>query len=157
MAKTILIPIDFKVQSLNTLKLALADSQADDVTVILVYPETLSDSITELMFYSPGKRIRALTGAEFKKALDILVNRFERQVSDIRIELLHAPHRQFLLNFLKAHRISEIYVPKRYQLSPGANGFDPIPGLKKSGLPVYEMDWEPGSAGSVNELNALFR
>lgn len=157
MAKTILIPIDFKVECLNTLKLALAHSEETGLKVLLVYSETLSDSITDLVFYSAEKRIRALTGPEFKKALDILTNRFETRVSTISIVLLHSPGKGFLHHFLEANQVNEIYLPKKYELRPGRGGFNPVPVIKMSGLPIHEMEWEPGSfTNGVSELDALF-
>jgi hypothetical protein len=60
MPKRILIPIDFSVESLNTLKRALDGLGDTHVEVILMYAEYLSDSITELLFYSPDDKRKEL-------------------------------------------------------------------------------------------------
>jgi len=60
MPKTILIPIDFRVASLNTLKYALERSSGSPHRVILIYAEYLEDSITELLFYRPESKPRSL-------------------------------------------------------------------------------------------------
>ena len=68
MVKNILVPIDFQVASLNTMKLALEDREDCEVRVILMYSEFLTDSISDLLFYSPHKIIDAKLTPEFKEA-----------------------------------------------------------------------------------------
>ena len=52
MARKILVPIDFRVASLNTLKLALEAEEADEVQVLLLLATQLSNSITKSLTQS---------------------------------------------------------------------------------------------------------
>lgn len=140
--KRILIPVDFKVQSLNTLKLAMASIDNYAVSVTLMFAEIPSDSITDLLFYSPARRIDSLTTVEFRKAMAILMNRYENTITEINIELLHSMSDSYFENFLEANRIDEIYIPEQYKLNICGRAFDPIPVIMRSGARVFPVKWE---------------
>ncbi|MBL7936163.1 MAG: hypothetical protein JNM51_10200 [Bacteroidia bacterium] len=141
MAKTILIPVDFTPESLNTLKLALKENSISGVNVILMYSEYLTDSITDLLFYSADRIIESHITPDFEETISILKNRYETDIKTIKIELFHGYNINSFKNFIEAKRIDAIYIPKKYTLKLKKNGFDPIPFIKKSGLPVQEMEW----------------
>ena len=65
MGKKILIPIDFRIESLNTLKYALEERKQEKSSVILMYSAYNSDSITDLLFYNPTKIVETLPSSEF--------------------------------------------------------------------------------------------
>lgn len=157
MVKTILIPVDFRVESLNTLKLALNQSNDNSIEIVLMYAEFLSDSISDLLFYSQEKIINARINPEFSKAISILKNRFENKIRRFEIEVFHGRNQSSLERFIKAHKIDEIYIPKTYVLKLSGPAFDPLPLLKKYQLPVYQIDWNQKQESSEeDQLNALF-
>ncbi len=157
MQKTILIPIDFHVESLNTLKLALKQNADSEVQVVLMYCEYLSDSIRDLLFYSPHKRIAELASADFHDAISIIRNRFSTTLISLRIELFHGHNASAFRNFTDGNRIDEIYIPKSYTLKKYKSGFDPGPLIKKSRLPFFEMDWATDtSLSQQDQLGFLF-
>lgn len=157
MAETILIPTDFCVASLNTLKRALERSDNRKFNVILVYSEYLNTSISDLLFYSPNKSIDTRLSFEFKEALQIIKNRFEENISNIKIQLFHGYSTQFLNNFLESNTIDKIFIPKNYKLKIDKKSFDPIPLLKKTKFPIIEIDWDVVTASTEQEqLIALF-
>ncbi|MES2616985.1 MAG: hypothetical protein V4613_03850 [Bacteroidota bacterium] len=158
MAKTILIPIDFSIESLNTLKLALEQNKHEPLNVVLMYAETLSSSITELLFYSPGKTIQSLTSLQFNDAITIIKNTYESTLQLIRIELFHGFTKSALANFYEANKIDLVYLPMHYRLSIKKNAFDPIPLIKKSHIPYHEVSWNSNTrATNEDELNQLFK
>jgi hypothetical protein len=157
MERTILIPIDFKIESLNTLKLALNSIENEHANVVLMYAEYLTDSITELLFYSPKKTIKSLKSPEFEEAISIIKNRYETVIRSIEIELFHGYNVNAFKEFVEAKKIDTIYIPKNYSLRLPKNGFDPIPLIKKSKLSYQEMGWETSTYTSEQlQLNALF-
>lgn len=158
MAKTILVPTDFRIESLNTLKKALGEYQHDQsINVVLLYAEFLSDSIVDLLFYAPHKRINTLVSPEFRQALSMIENRYNDKIDHVRIELFHASNTNASNNFLEGKQIEEIYYPKSYRLKLSKHGFDPIPFLKKSKLPQFEIEWENGNnLSSEDNLATLF-
>ncbi|MFY9308477.1 MAG: hypothetical protein WAQ28_05425 [Bacteroidia bacterium] len=157
MAKTILVPTDFHVASLNTLKLVLENTQTEQVYVILVYSEYLNTSITDLLFYSPYRIINSRISNEFNEALQILKNRFRGTITDITIKVFHEPNRKMLKRFIETHNVEEIFIPKTYKLKTHKCSFDLVPIIKNTSLPFYEIEWESNHTHSEQEqLIALF-
>jgi len=159
MVKTILVPIDFRVASLNTLKLALESRKDYRIKVILMYSEFLSNSIADLLFYSPDKIINSHLTSEFNEALEILKNRYVGMLSDVQIKLFHGNGSSSLNAFLIGHKIDEIFVPKTYRLMTPKKGFSPIPFIRKNSISVFEIEWSTNNNNSQTEqeqLTALF-
>lgn len=158
MAKRMLIVTDLRVESLNTLRLALEHAGEEQVEIVLMYAETSPDSITEMLFHNPEYRIKELVKPEFQEALAILKNRYENVICSLRIRLFSGFTTNAFRNFAEGLRIEVVYLPRTYQLQPGERGFDPTPYIKKSGLPYHELDYTPG-ANSVkdNVLDSLFK
>ena len=157
MAKTILVPIDFNIESLNTLKIALNELHDIRANIILMYSEYTSDSIADLLFYSPDKRLKTLLKPEFMEALTILKNRYEKVIDTISVEFFHGYGVNAFINFVEGKKIDAIYIPNNYTLKTDSNSFDPIPIIKKSKLPYREAEWTPSSRTSQEEqLSHLF-
>ena len=141
MVKRILIPTDFTIESLNTLKYALQDNQIFELEVTLLYAEFLTDSITELLFYSKNQLVESRLTEGFTTALSVLENHFKEIVS-IRFELLHANKTAAALQLLKINKIDEVYIPRSYSLDCRKKAFDTIPLLKSTMYPITEIDWD---------------
>ena len=157
MQKTILIPTDFQVESLNTLKLALKHQNNQKVRVVLMYSEYLTDSITELLFYSPKEIIKSSIKPEFEEALAIIKNRFPKTLVEISMQMFHGFTTNAFLHFAHANNIDEVYIPKNYTLIKSTKSFDPLPLLRKSKLPIYEMNWNNNTKVSRgDQLEAIF-
>lgn len=158
MVKTILIPIDFSIESLNTLKYALEQNKQEKFKIVLFYAETLSTSISDLLFYSPIKRIQELSTPKFKDAIHIIKNTYESNIQQIRIELFHGYNKNAFLNFHEGFQIDLVYLPANYRLTPKQRGFDPIPLIKKSKVLFNEVNWSSDKRNSNDdELNQLFK
>lgn len=159
MAETILVPTDLRVASLNTLKLALELIDDNRIHVILVYAQYTGDSITDLLFNSPKKRLNNLVTPEFKEALEILRNCFEAKLlNGIDVEMYSGYNANALGNFIEAFGVTKIFIPKNYTLQPAHKmAFDITPMLKKIELPVFELEWDSGRVESEEQqLIALF-
>lgn len=157
MTKTILIPIDFSVASLNMLKLALEDMKSESIHVILMYSEFPSDSITDLLFYSETTIIYKKTTPNFTEALEVIKNRFEKTLLSINIKVFHAYNVKALEVFLKANRVDELYIPKKFKLAENNRAFDPVPLLREVDLPTKELEWsEENFLNIKDQLQALF-
>lgn len=141
MTKTILIPTDFRVASLNTLKYALEKSSGGSYHVILIYAEYLEDSITELLFYRPESKIASKITPEFRNALEVLRNRFEFQIADLDIKLFHNRSRRGLRRFVENHKIDEIYIPQTYHLKMPRKAFDLVSIIRQTFIDYREIDW----------------
>ena len=158
MLKKILIPIDFRIESLNTLTYCLEERKEEKSTVVLMYSAYSSDSITELLFYNPAKIIEALVSPNFTDAINIIKNKYESSLHSFKIELFHGLDRNAFLNFYGAQGIDLVYLPKDYCLKPHKNGFDPIPLIKKSKVQYREVAWtRDHDTTDKDELNQLFK
>ena len=156
MVKNILIPTDFCVASLNTLKQAMEVDGTQDISVVLAYAEYLSDSEMDLLFYSPSKIINEKLRPEFKEAIEILRNRYSN-LKKISIKLFHGNSLGYLENFISANNIAEIYLPKSYRFRTQGRSFDPVKLFRQSSVRVVEKDWEQYLNKSEQEhLIALF-
>lgn len=158
MVKKILIPIDFKIESLNTLKYCLEERKLEKSSVILMYSAYNGDSITEILFYNPGKIVEALVSSNFNDAINIIKNTYESSFDSFKIELFHGLNTKAFLNFYDAHGIDLVYLPKDYCLKPYKNGFDPIPLIKKSKVEFREVAWSSeNDLADKDDLNKLFK
>lgn len=142
MSKTILVPIDFRIESLNTLRFALEDNRHEKLNIILMYSEYQDNSITQMLFYSSEQRISKLSTQEFKDTLGIIRNMYETSINSLRIELFHGLNSNAFKNFHIANKIDLIVLPKNLSLQPHKNGFDPIPLIKSSKLEYTEIGWD---------------
>jgi hypothetical protein len=154
-AKKILVPIDFRVASLNTVKLALEAQEGEQVQVVLLYADRLSNSITELLFYSPAANLREKMTPEFRETLSILRCRYEHEILGLTIEAFHGMNAAAMHAFLEAHGIDTAYIPKTYRLHLGAAP-DPCQLLLKTSVPVFQMDWEGSRQPSALETLTSF-
>lgn len=155
--RTILIPIDFRVASLSALSLALEQTDEPTVRVVLLYCESLDNSITELLFYSPERTIDDLLTRDFRDALTILLNRFENTVDDLRIELFHGHAQRAFDALLDTLQIDAVYVAKSYRLHLAGRAFDPMPYIRKSNVPHYELTSDrPHLTAEQDKLENLF-
>jgi hypothetical protein len=158
MVKKILIPIDFRTESLNTLKYALEEQKQEKSSIILMYSVFSSDSISELLFYNPSKIIEALVSSNFNDAINIIKNTYESSLHSLIIELFHGLNINAFLSFHEAHGIDLVYLPRDYNLKPHKNGFDPIPVIIKSKVQYREVAWTSDHHTTNNdELNQLFK
>ncbi len=140
MTKTILVPVDLNVASLNTLRLALESLPDQKVKVMLIYPKNMDNNITDLLFLSPYRIIRSFMTPEYKEALEVIKNRFSEKIVYVSIKLFYGNTSAFLKNFIAANGIDAIIIPKNYKFHTAQQLFDPISLLKKAKVPVYEID-----------------
>jgi hypothetical protein len=147
MQKNILIPTDFTVESLVQVKQAVQQNQGHQLNIILVYSCFLTDSISELLFYSPEKIIKQNAGQKFHEALSILKNKFPDQISSINIEVFHGYSVSYLETFIKKQNIDHIYIPKNYTLKETDNSFDIIPFIVKSSIAYTKLEWNEEKLG----------
>lgn len=155
-ALKILVPTDLRVASLNTAKLALEMETSPQVSVMLLHPLRLSNSITDLLFTSPETAMHERSSNEFKEALAILRSRFESKLKHLSLVAHFGKNSSAMESLLQAHRVDAIYLPRTYRLRLGAV-VDPLPFLRRSGLPITEIDWpESNRSGEAEDLNSLF-
>lgn len=127
-----------------------------EIEAILLYSEYLTDSISELLFYSPKEKKSKLIPELFHEALTILKNRYEKNLISISVEFFHGYGTKAFENLLEGNRIDIIYIPSEYKLKPAKNGFDPLPLIRKCQIPFLEVSWSremnPSNGDSLSNL-----
>lgn len=157
MKKRILVPTDFQVESLNTLKLALKQHTDNEVIVHLVYGELLDESITRLLFYDPDKIIKKRITGSFTEALSIIRNRYAKNIADIQIELFHGYTITAFKLFALDRNIDEVYLPRTYRMKETSGSINLVDFASRTSLPVKWVEWDSNHGYTASdELVPLF-
>ncbi|HPM31902.1 MAG TPA: universal stress protein [Chryseolinea sp.] len=158
MQKTILIPTDFSIESLNLLKKAMQKYETSQFHVIFLHCLHSTDSIMDLLFSADEKLIESIVTHDFKEACKILKNKYGERIVTDRIEVFSGITQSAFQNFLEGNAIDEIFVPSEYTFKrTSKRSFDPVPFIRRSGLDITEVSWSQAeNAPEKNQLAALF-
>ena len=152
MKKTILIPTDFSVESLGAVKHAAENAQNEKVDIVLFHSITLSDSITELLFFSKSRMLAQMVSQDFTEACNILQNKYSSNVVNIRTDFFTGSNQTAFSMFLEGNKVDEVYMPlqSHFQL-PHKNSFNPMRFIQKANLPTVtmEMSQDVGLSGEI--------
>lgn len=149
MRKTVLIPTDFTVQSLNVLKSVLSTNASNiKLDIILLHGLSLSDSIRDLLFSSKYQQIESLTTPEFEEACEVIKNKFDSQISSLRIDLFTGYNVAAFNNYLEGNRVADIYVSDKKPVFTNKKSFDLSRFIEKSAANVVTVDAIPNTAFS---------
>lgn len=154
MKKTILIPTDFTVNSLNILKTILIQNEAKQTyNVILLHGMSLSDSIRDLLFFSKSKQIESLTNSEFEEAYEVIRNKFENQISSLRIDLFTGYNLSAFNNYLEGNKVEQIFISDKKPVLINKNSFDLSRFIEKCKVEVTKVDF--GANATVPEKGKI--
>jgi hypothetical protein len=141
MRKTILIPTDFTVNSLNVLKSILVNNQGKQTfDILLVHGISLSDSIRDLLFYSKAKQVESLTNPEFEEACEVIKNKFDSQISSLRIDLFTGYNLSAFENYLEGNKVEQIFTSDSKSVLSNKNSFDLSRFIDKCSVQVTKID-----------------
>lgn len=144
MRKTILIPTDFTVQSLNSLKSVLSNHSTHELyDIILLHGLSLDDSIRDLLFYSKYQHIDKLTNPEFEEACEVIKNKYDSQISSLRVDLFTGFTTSAFDNYLEGNRVVEIYLSDNKLALSNKNSFDLSQFIEKCNVKVVKIDSTP--------------
>jgi len=157
MKKTILIPTDFTMESLNLFKYVM-QSTTVDVHVIFFHCMMPSTSIIDLLFESSEEVVASLTSADFKEAISIIKNRYGTHRSTEVVELFKGRTNAAFLNFLDGNRVDEVVVPTEYQfIKAHSRSIDPMSFIKDVPVSIIEVSWTwSKNIPEKNQLAELF-
>lgn len=156
--KTILIPTDFSVSSLSTLKSLLSNNtQQHKYNIVLLHGYFTSDSVTDLLFFSKTNELRKLMRPEFKEALMVLKNKYASDINNIREDLFTGYTQRAFDNYVEANAIEEVYLPENYSFASFTKqSFSLLPfitncTLKVNGTnqPAYQQVPEAGQVAEI--------
>lgn len=158
MKKTVLVPTDFSVASLNALKSMLSKNPNLQFNIIFVHGYSVSDGISDLLFFSKRRVIDSICGEEFNEACVVLKNKFENQIGSIRKEIFSGFTNASFRNFAEANKVDEVCILSNFKYNPpSGKSFDLSSFVRKSNLPVVEIPYpEDGFVLEKDSMAELF-
>lgn len=125
MKKTIVIPTDFTVQSLNVLKTVLSqNSTRQQYNIILLHGFNLGDSIRDLLFFSKHQHIASLMNTEFEEAYEVIRNKFDSQICSLKIDLFTGYNSSAFNTYLEVNKVEQIFISDKKPAFANKNSFD---------------------------------
>lgn len=157
--KTILLPTDFTLNSLNLAKQAIeknAHSNAK-LNLLLVHGIDVSDSITDLLFFSKGKLLKSLIDDTFQEGCSVLRNGFGDELNSLRIDLFTGFTQSAFNAYVQANQVDAIlYADSTTKLRPHRSSVDIRRFFSKAAcdvefVPHFTNNWE-STSGSIGQL-----
>jgi hypothetical protein len=156
MAKTILVPTDFSIDSLSMVKNALERNSGNPLKIIFAVGIHLPDGIVETLFFSRHKVVDEMITKEFSEACEIIRNRYSSGIREMRVEPFSGFTQAAFRNFTDANGVDEMYYPTSPLHMPG-NAFDLVPFIRKARLPQFEVSGRLESSSiTKNSIAQLF-
>jgi hypothetical protein len=146
MPQNVLIPTDFTIESLNLLKAAAALDPRPK-RVLLFHAIHLSDSITDLLFFSKARFIESIANEDFWTAVKIIRNRYASVIKSVETDLFVGRNRAAFENFVVGNSIDAILVPEQYMFRRlHSKSADPLRFIRRSDEMVRQISWRRSQA-----------
>ncbi len=113
--KTILIPTDFSLQSLNIIKNATSYFAGEKLNVVLFHALHTPTDIQDLLFINPLAPQEKIT-EEFRHACAALKKRHSPIITGITFKSMYGNTAAVFRNFIEANGIDCIYMPEHVML-----------------------------------------
>jgi hypothetical protein len=157
MVKTILLPTDFSIRSLQPVRYALEEDSGERLNVIHVVGLRIPQSITELLFFSREDFVKKLSGEVFNEACQVIRNKYASRINEMRIEIFTGLTQGAFNLFLDGQGIDKMYIPEN-KLNFHHPCFDPTPFMKKSKVLHQTVSWhEKADELEYNSISVLFK
>lgn len=160
MPKKILIPTDFSIESLNVLKTFLQkDTTQEQYDVVLSCGYYLSESITDLLFFSKYKILRGLNTDAFMDAVSIIQNKYANALRSVNVDLFTGTSQAGFDDYLEGHKIDAIVYAANARFNPVIKkSFDLKKHIIKTERPKVSIDYKilPNHPSDLNDISALF-
>lgn len=138
--KSILIPTDFSLATLNCVSGFLDKNPDQKFEVTMVHFLQLSDSISELLMLSRRNREYQHISNEFEEAMDKLRKKYASQLTTLHAEFFYGSTVAVFKNFLEHKEIDAILMLHGHQYAKLAeNSIDPYLMVERSGYPVLTI------------------
>jgi len=149
--KTLLIPTDFNLASLNCIPGLVQRYAPEKVEVILVHMMKVTDNIGELLMLSRRSSEYRHISEDFYKACSQLKQQYADSINNIRIEFFYGSTVAVFKNFLEANEVDAIVMLENYDYRMlNKNSSEPALLANRSGYElVYTNCNEPASAKAI--------
>lgn len=106
--KTVLIPTDYRTESLQYIPQLLAKFYPEEVEVIMVHMMNITDCERELLMLSRRSAEYRHISDEFYEICFNLKDQFKSQLKNIRLEFFYGNTSAVFLNFMEANNIDAV-------------------------------------------------
>ncbi|MCZ4222049.1 hypothetical protein [Pedobacter rhodius] len=138
--KTVLIPTDFNLESLNILE-TLVQQKTEKLNIIFVHAFKLSDSITDMLMLSRRSRDYENVSDEFYQLINQFKNKYPNRINCIGIEYFYGSTVAAFKNFIEAFDVDCIAYLKNYAFKPiNKYSIDPKFLTERSGCEVLYLN-----------------
>ncbi len=158
MHKNVLIPTDFQIESLNTIKKVIHDlNDGDTVTVTLLHGYYLTDSISDLLFSSKRDILNQIVPSSFFEGCDLLKNKYDSQLEHVKIDLFHGLNKRAFKSYVSSNQIDNVYVPVGLSNKKATKrSFDLVPYIQKCCDNVSHVQFEEKQEENLENFSELF-
>ncbi len=139
--KTVLVPTDFKVESIKMIDALVQDQKNEQLNIVFLHAFKLSDSITDMLMLSRRSRDYEHVSNEFLQTLNEYKARYARQINYIGIEYFYGSTVAAFKNFIEALEVDSVAYLKDYNFSPiNKYSIDPKYLTERSGCEVLMLN-----------------
>ena len=156
--KRILIPTDFSIASLNVFKKALEQLEPEAYHFHFVVGQESSNSISDLLFYSKEKELKALISNDFIDAIQLIQNHYSTKIASITYDILHSQSKRYVKNYIEGNHISLLILPDNHTpMKQGKRSIDLVTVLSKMELETMTVDRDRvENDKATNKISDLF-
>ncbi|WP_293309582.1 hypothetical protein [Pedobacter sp. UBA5917] len=139
--KTVLIPTDFKLESIKIIDALVQHQGNQKLKIIFVHAFKLSDSITDMLMLSRRSRDYENVSGEFYQEINNAKAKYADQINTIGIEYFYGSTVAAFKNFLEAFDVSCIAYLKNYAFTPiNKYSIDPKILTERAGCEVIQLN-----------------
>lgn len=139
--KTVLIPTDFKLESIRIIDALVQHQGNQKLNIIFVHAFKLSDSITDMLMLSRRSRDYENVSDEFYQEINNAKAKYADQINTIGIEYFYGSTVAAFKNFIEAFDVSCIAYLKSYAFTPiNKYSIDPKFLTERAGCEVIQLN-----------------
>ncbi|MBW4889730.1 hypothetical protein KXQ82_08380 [Mucilaginibacter sp. HMF5004] len=151
--KTILIPTDFKPESLNCIAELVKKVYPEKLNIIMVHLLKITDSEQELLMLARRSTEYNYISPGFYKAYVQAKNNYADRINKISIEFFFGSTVAAFRNFLDAHQVDSIVLLDDYQYeSISKDSVDPLAFINRSKTHVIHLNCNPAIQYTLPKL-----
>jgi hypothetical protein len=139
--KTVLVPTDFKLESIKIIDALVQHQQNKNLNIIFVHAFKLSDSITDMLMLSRRSRDYENVSDEFYQQLNQAKAKYPTQINTIGIEYFYGSTVAAFKNFIEAFEVERIAYLKGYDFTAiNKYSIDPKILTERAGCEVIQLN-----------------
>ncbi|MFD1257282.1 hypothetical protein ACFQ3S_10785 [Mucilaginibacter terrae] len=139
--KTLLIPTDFNIKSLNCIPALRKRYYPEKVNIVLVHMMKITDNMQELLMLSRRSTEYQHISEEFYNTCARLRQNNKNSIHNIRIEFFYGSTVAVFKNFLEANEVDAIVLLNNYRYALlNKNSIDPAQLVTRSGSYLLYVD-----------------